>query len=438
MADDIVIEVAEYGPPVTVTPRIAEALDISIAVAEQRLRSLGQRLARSHSLDKSPIRISGGTIQVVGIAGIVTLGSGLELHIRPKFAGTTDDWQEDLLFLALFTSYGHLDPLQRIASRAGARNTMAELVARILTGMIIRNHRLPLKVRRKSVIHSFEPLDEIDPDLLLNPTEEGWEQTVYEMVRDNEYWATIYGGAMAVLPHVRDVHVASTLSETVRRWGVPISNPSRIRAKLPPRLSPWQPAYDLAYELLRNSGFSPGAGRSATFEFTMNTWRMWEALIERVLIMAFGADRVTLQPSYPIGTSIRGRRSSDIDVVPDAVFVGEAGPLIIDAKYKGRSEKGFKGISPADRYEAMAFMQAVSCRKAVLVMPSLSGASVDDAAVRLQTDKLPTGLLTAVSMGVGGIAKSLGVRKVIKTVRDVIMAEYEGASVVDGHVDVIE
>lgn len=421
MADGrLAIEIVEYGPPAHVIGRIADALGVSPAAAEQRLRKLGERLARAHSMDRSPIQIVGTGVRALGIAGIATLGRSVELHIRPKFAGSNDDWQEDLLFLALFTSYGHLDPLHRIATRPGAENTLAELAARVLLGMIARNHRLPLKVRRRRVIHSFEPADEVDMDVLLNPTDEGWEQTVYEMSRDNEYWSTIHGGAMAVLPHVRDAHVATTLSETVRRWGVPTTAPSMIRAKLPPRLAAWQAAYDLAYELARSSGFAPAAGRFAGFEFTLNTWRMWQALIDRTLIMSFGADRISLQPAHAIGKSVRAGREVDIDVHPDAVLSDDQDPLVIDAKYKGRIDKGFTGITPADRYEAMAFMQAVGAARATLVMPSLTAATVDEPAVLLQVDRLPTGSLAALAIGIRGIARNAGVRKFSLALRSAI------------------
>lgn len=414
------IEIVEYGPPAQVIGRIAGALGISTAAAEQKLRELGERLARAHSMERNPIQIVGKGVRALGIAGITNLGRGVELHIRPKFAGSTDEWQEDLLFLTLFTSYGHLDPLHRIVTRSGVENTLAELAARVLLGMITRNHRLPLKVRRRRVTHSFEPSGEIDPDILLNPTDEGWEQIVYEMSRDNEYWSTIHRGAMAVLPHVRDAHIATTLSNTVRRWGVPTAAPSMIRAKLPPRLAAWQGAYDLAYELGRSSGFAPAAGRFTGFEFTLNTWRMWQALIDRALVMSFGADRVSLQPAHAIGKSSRAGREVGIDVHPDAVLSDERGPLVVDAKYKGRGDKGFTGITPADRYEAMAFMQAVKSSRATLVMPSLTATHVGEPSILLQVDRLPTGSLVAVAIGVRGIAKSSGIRKFSATLRSAI------------------
>ena len=116
------------------------------------------------------------------------------------------------------------------------------MVLIFLTATAARNHRTPLKARRRVTTETFEPLGEIDPDTLLNPGEEGWRQTFYAMSSDNEYWATIHAGAHALLGHVRDVQVAVMLRDAVGRWGSPAVRPSRIRRILPPRLSAWQRA----------------------------------------------------------------------------------------------------------------------------------------------------------------------------------------------------
>lgn len=406
----------EYGPPVAIVGDLAAYLGCSPADAEQQLRKIGERLQVQHSLRSSPIEISGNGASAKGIAGTVSIGRDAELEIRPKFAAPGDAWQEDLLFLALFTVYGHVDLIRTVAAATTSQNTMADLVGRILLGLIRQNSRRPLKTRRASTVFSFEPLSELDPEALLNPEDDGWPQRIYEMSLDNEWWATIQAGIASLLPHLRDPSITGGLTDLVARWGRPRTRPSVVRQTLPPRLSAWQPAYDLAFELTRGSSTAPSLGPFATFGFTVDTWRTWEALLERALVMAVGASRVTLQLGHPFGTTAKGAQNSALQVFPDAVVSDSQGLHIIDAKYKGRHELGFEGISAADRYEMLAFMHAVGTDRATLVYPSLEAAAVGAAPKELEASTIPMGTVRAVAIGVRGIGKPAGLYKFIRSV----------------------
>ncbi len=348
MPSRLTVGIVEYGAPRDILPVVAGALRETVAQAEKRLRATGERIQRYHGLAFNPIEIVGDRVMAKGVAGIVALAPGVELEIRPKYAGEGDDWRADLLFLALFAAHGRIDPIRTIASDKSTPNSLADLIARTLLNELRRNHRTPLKARRRVTTETFEPLGEIDPDTLLNPGEEGWRQTFYAMSRDNEYWATIHAGAHALLGHVRDVQVAVMLRDAVGRWGSPAVRPSRIRRILPPRLSAWQRAYDLALELLKNAGFAPGSGAFATFEFTLDTWRTWEALVERSLVMRLGANRVQLQKDFQLGIIHRAGRATSSLVRPDAL-VDVDGPIVFDAKYKGNEERGRNTVSAARR-----------------------------------------------------------------------------------------
>ena len=406
----------EYGPPVAIIGELAAHLGITSADAEQELRKAGERLQAQHSLSSSPVEISGKGVSAKGIAGTISIGRNAELEIRPKFAAPSDHWQEDLLFLALFTVYGHVDLMRQVAAASTSQNTMADLVGRILLALVRQNSRRPLKTRRASTIFSFEPLSELDPEALLNPDDEGWPQRVYQMSLDNEWWATIHAGITSLLPHVRDHSVAGGLTDLVARWGRPRTRPSLIRRTLPPRLTAWQPAYDLAFELNRGASTTPSLGPFATFGFTLDTWRTWEALVERALVMAVGANRVTLQKGHPFGKSTKGAQTSALQVFPDAVVSDSQGLHIVDAKYKGRHERGFEGISTADRYEILAFMHAVGTDRALLVYPSLEAAAVGAAPETKEVSDIPLGTVQAVALGIRGIGKPGGLYKFIQSV----------------------
>lgn len=406
----------EYGPPVPLLSDLAAHLGVPIAEAEQQLRKVGERLQAQHSLAANPIEINGNGVSAKRVAGTVAIGRDAQLEIRPKFAAPGEEWQEDLLFLALFTVYGHVDLIRTVAAAATAQNTMADLVGRILLGLISQNSRRPLKTRRGSIVRSWEPLSELDPEAMFNPEDDGWPQRIYRMSVDNEWWATIHAGIQSLLPHLRDQSISWGLTDVVARWGRPLSRPSVIRKSLPPRIANWQTAYDLAFALTRGSSTAPSQGPFATFGFTVDTWRTWEALLERALVMAVGANRVELQKGHAFGTAKKSARSSRIDVVPDAVITDAQGRLIIDAKYKGRHERGFEGISAQDRYEMLAFMHAVDTDRALLLYPSLVGAAADAAPEELEVSRIPNGTVRALALGIRGIGKQAGLFKFVRSV----------------------
>lgn len=406
----------EYGPPVPIIGDLAAHLGCSPADAEQQLRKVGERLQAQHSLAANPIEINGNGVSAKRVAGTVGIGRDVELEIRPKFAAPGDEWQEDLLFLALFTVYGHVDLIRTVAAATTSQNTMADLVGRILLGLIGQNSRRPLKTRRASTVFSFEPLSELEPEAMLNPEDDGWPQRIYQMSLDNEWWATIHAGIQSLLPHLRDPSITCGLVDLVARRGRPRARPSIVRKTLPPRLAPWQPAYDLSYELNRGLSTTPSLGPFATFGFTVDTWRTWEALLERALVMAVGANRVVLQAGHRFGTAAKGAQTSALEVFPDAVISDANGLHIVDAKYKGRHERGFEGISASDRYEMLAFMHAVGTNRATLLYPSLVTMAVGAVPEELEVSTIPMGTIRAVSLGIRGIGKPAGLYKFIRSV----------------------
>lgn len=232
---------------------------------------------------------------------------------------------------------------------------------------------------------------------------------------DNEWWGTIHAGIQSLLPHLRDPSITGGLTDLVARWGRPRTRPSIVRKTLPPRLSTWQPAYDLSFELARGSSTAPSLGPFATFGFTVDTWRTWEALLERALIMAVGANRVVLQVGHSFGSAAKGAHTSALEVFPDAVISDAQGLHIVDAKYKGRHERGFEGISASDRYEMLAFMHAVGTNRATLLYPSLGTATVDAAPEELEVATIPMGTIRAVALGIRGIGKPAGLYKFIRS-----------------------
>lgn len=398
-----VLTIPEYGAAAPIIPQLATALRITNAEAEVRLRKIGERLQQLHSLAGNPLEITNEGVVAKEIAGVIAITPRVEIEIRPKFARPDADWRTDLLFLALMTKYGRIDPFAAISSSISSPNGMADLVARVIVRAIERNHRTPLRMRRRIVFESFEPEGEVGADALLNPGADGWQQSRYATSRDNEYWATIYGGSATLLPHMKEIETAARLTSTITRYGRPTTAHSRIWRLLPPRLAAWQTPYNLCFELMRSASLAPSGSGQATFEFTLDMWRAWEALVQRGTVIAFGADKVSLQSPTRLGTTTREGRRNELIVIPDATVAGHP-PLVIDAKYKGRTERGPTRVSTSDRYEAIAFMLATGADRAILVYPSVADAHVGTPTEMVQREELPVGELIAVSIGLSGIS----------------------------------
>jgi hypothetical protein len=132
--------------------------------------------------------------------------------------------------------------------------------------------------------------------------------------------------------------------------------------------------------------------------------------------MADGANRVVLQIGHSFGKTVKGAQTSVLEVFPDAVISDASGLHIIDAKYKGRHERGFEGISAADRYEMLAFMHAIGTDRATLLYPSLVAATVGAAPVELELSTIPLGTVRAVALGIRGIGKPAGLYKFIRSI----------------------
>lgn len=142
--------------------------------------------------------------------------------------------------------------------------------------------------------------------------------------------------------------------------------------------------------------------------------------------MAVGASCVALQTGHPFGTAAKGAQTSALSVFPDAVVSDPQGRHIIDAKYKGRHERGFEGISAADRYEILAFMHAVGTDRATLLYPSLVAAQVGAAPEYLEVSTIPMGTIRAVALGIQGIGKPAGLYKFIRSVAAALGSSADG------------
>lgn len=418
------LKITEYGTPQPLIAQLAEAAGLTMDHAESAVIAAGERIRRQHRLRNNPIQIVGGQVKAEDVAGVISLHPGVDLEIVPKYAPVGVDWAADLLFLTLFTTYGRLDVLKPISAGIGKGNALAELAAHVLLDLIRANARTPLRLRQRVTFHSFEPDAEIDPEDMLAPEDEGWRQSGHKLTFDNRYVATLSGACKMLLPHVRSVAVRSQLSAQIMKFGRQTQKPLRGSSKLPPRLTRWQGAMDLALALLEGGSLSPKNGSMSTLGFTISTWRTWEALIERALIIGIGGSKVRPQPTLMLGTATRGALTKDVPVQPDAVITTLRGDLVMDAKYKGRADQPLVGISASDRYEIMAFMLAAKTRRAALVYPSLLDEDACGVWRCFEKMEMPSGEARAYTICVNGISQPGGFTAFMSGLRNIVSAAY--------------
>ncbi|MFV0622667.1 hypothetical protein ACBY01_01470 [Sphingomonas sp. ac-8] len=346
----------------------------------------------------------------------------MDLQIIPKYACDGVNWASDLLFLSLFTTFGRLDALHSIAAGMGEENALAELAARVLLELVARNARSPLRIRRRVTFTSFEPDEDIDPDDMLIPEDEGWTQTGYRLTFDNEYASTLSSACRVLLPHVRRLETRAMLTAQISRFGPQTHEPLRVMHRLPSRLAKWQTALELALAILGGNSLSPQSGSLSTLGFSVSTWRTWEALIERSLVLGLGGAAVRLQPRLELGTLRRGDNEVDILVQPDAMIAAASGDLVIDAKYKGRADQSRTTVSSTDRYEILAFMLAAGSAKAALIYPSTNGNELCGSWKKFETFKIPSGTVSAFTLNMTGISSPGGFTTFLNGLKEVVHA----------------
>jgi 5-methylcytosine-specific restriction enzyme subunit McrC len=370
------LSIVEYGPA-TKIPREAARLGITQDALQKSLEQTARRMSDVLGV-ADPLWFERDGFRVGGVAGLIRLTNGLELEVCPKFLDPADPgWRDDFFLIATLTRYGRVLPKDALQSEAKEKYSLGDLIALTVLEMYEANQARPLRVYKKRTWKSFDIDGELDSESLLAPDESGFLQEGIFLDRKNQYNQVIYHAVSVLLPEVRDGDVRRKLSEVRLRLAPQNSRP-RARPgtkRLPPRHSRWQDLYDLSTEVLR--GFGVGfRDRAQVFApgFVLRTANAWETLL-RMAVRSVMTDRIVLKTEHPLGARTR---SSDgkvalVRVTPDMTVRRSGGLAVpVDAKYKGRiGPDGFEqiGISNADLYETLAFMDATNAKLSVLLYP---------------------------------------------------------------------
>jgi 5-methylcytosine-specific restriction enzyme subunit McrC len=372
----------EYGLPRGIVAEISAASGLSQTNVKGLFHTAGERVASLLGMSAAPITVDRDQVRAVDIAGLIRLAPGIEIEIAPKFLGddaTDTRWREDFFYLANLSKHGKILASERLhAGRAAARDLPA-LVARSVVEMHRDNSRRPLRTYRHVDEWDFALDGDVNPESVVLPSADGFEQTTIRYGRHNVYNSTIKAAAHVLQAEVTDSVLQRQLGRVTADLGPQAAMRSPRRRKLPSRSRRWQDLHDLSVDVLQGLGLVFDPRKPAhTPGYIVSTWQVWEDFLTLAARLAYSAADVRPQHSIVLGTRVRLQNDieteTNLTVTPDLALLSsafDAPPVLLDAKYKTRASVRRQRIDEADIYESLAFAQAAKTQTVVLLYPAV-------------------------------------------------------------------
>ena len=412
--------VVEYSRPTSLFEEISRRSRIPIGRAKDLLSDSAARVRRLLRLEANPVSWVDGGIQFQNVAGILLVAPRIELEVAPKFLGEAPGWREDFFLLATLSSHGRLLDREGLNSSSRETSDLATLIGRSFVEMYNQNRRRPVRAYRRLPHTGFSLEGDFDPEALMFPGEDGFDQEVTTFTSRNSYNAVLRAAASKLASIVPDVETRARLEHVAQhlpRQAVPARLSER---RLPSRGRSWQPVYELAIDILRGFGgtfdpknlFAPG--------FVVSTWQIWEDLVSVGLRLGFGAKNLSVQRRYRLGSRTVAGKASPVSVTPDCVVAIGAGQdqrqVIVDAKYKGNVDRRDRAVSSSDTYEALAFSRATGVNEVVLVYPMMIGSGAESPGRvghvnEFSSTRVDETRIRAIEVGVRRVSETGGLRQ---------------------------
>jgi len=417
----------EYGKPSSLVQHIKDSTGLAEMQVLKLLIDADLRISKQLKVTNNSLVIGTSGVSAKAFAGIIRLSPTIELEIAPKFLGLVDthsEWKEDFFFLLTLSRYGSLLPRENLRSSANAHRDLANLVARSFIQMYESRKRRPIRNYQKFTFESFEYEGDPDPMDLINPSPDGFLQSVFRFDKKNQWNFNILTAAKILANEVTEAELKGGLLRIVNELSPQFKKSLNSRNRpIPSRSKDWETLYELSVNIQNGFGINYLQGKLGAPGFVIQTWRVWEDLLSVALQMAFGTNKIQRQQSNKLGC----RRKSDLkptelNVEPDYLIFDdhEKISLIVDAKYKGHIEKGGDRIAEADIYESLAFSRAVGCERVALIYPKIYTEEKKSVGSCLLFEKIEIGELKiyGISIEVRGIAKRGGLKEFAKQLGD--------------------
>lgn len=421
------LSLVEYGSPVDVSQLNNSTTGLDDEELSKLMLNAGLRISKTLRMSTSPIQISHGSVRAVDIAGILRISPRIEVEIAPKFLGldsVNTRWREDFFFLATLSKHGQLLNKERLKATSGEVGDLHTLVARTMIDMFWSNHRRPLRMYNNRSFVDFAIDGDVEPESIVQPSPEGFEQSRIFYDRNNSYNSVILAAAKRIIPTLRDPSIVSQLERMIQALSPQQKPKSAVRnRKLPNRSVRWQPLFDLSTDILNGFGVIFSNGNLWAPGYVIDTWRIWQDFLKVSMRYGFGSNRVHSQAQKLLGTRqkfLNGNLNKTVEakVTPDLIINAPNSDtpfFLLDAKYKGKIEDGQIRISEQDLYEALAFSIGTNCKNVLLAYPAIPSNNRELGQATI-IEKIKVGEINviAVEIELGGISSTGGLSRFSK------------------------
>lgn len=380
--------------------RLVDSQQINSAPAQVALLSAGSSIKKRLGLRSDPFRFrgtgSGIELQVVGVAGSLTLGK-LSLQVVPKFVTGPErlsEWDTSTLFL--LEALGGKHVISLLAERQRWRShRVVDLIAYAFADAVERG-------LLEQPIHVYRQREESDVVLRgrlnisrqlrsFSRTPHLLECDVDQLDSENGFndvlkWAAIALANASVEPALKTrLQVAGDrIPGHAERAGAQ----RYVRLTPPPQFQAWNDALDLARLLANGMTLSKNGGAGAGYSLCFNMERAFERFVEVALAFAVkseGGNALSASRqewiTYGIPLDSDGKT---LRCRPDNVLRREGRPvMVVDAKYKllddelklVAGQQSASAPSSQDVYELLGGMMAHGCDTGLLIYPSNSASA---------------------------------------------------------------
>ena len=313
------------------------------------------------------LRSEGNGVIASGIAGMLRLLPGVELAISPKFlAKDSATWHQDFAAALSLSISGRILPQRPIQSDFGTDADFTRLMAAEWLASYRHTRRSPLRSYTREPSRSFDISADTDWPQLGQLNDNGFLQSGLRLSKNNQFNAAMAQAAAVLATRIADPTIRQSL-ETASRDLVSPQPVRSIHKNFPSRALPFKPLYELSLNILEGKSPQFGNGRFQAPGYIFRTWPLWESLCEHALRSPLWD--TTRQSTVALGV----RNAAVLNVRPDIQLTTSTNrAVVVDAKYKRREESGKNITSPADVYEALAFLTATKSTLAILLYPDTS------------------------------------------------------------------
>lgn len=396
--------------------KLLSSMGTEIGLPVDNLRSLflqsSGRLGRELRLRDAPFKCEGDEVFASGIAGVIRLGTRVDVEVIPKcFDFENDNWRNDFMVMAAVTRLGRILRREQVSARFRTEHTdVLSLLAAAFLEEFERLSRVPIReyVRSSWVDSNID--GEIDSGEFWQSHPDGFVQDGVKLTVDNRFMGIINEAATYLGSVSADRGIGQRLCRLASGFRSTVDG--RVRKRVPGRYVRWQQLYDMAIAIKTGLGMelSPDGALRAP-GFVLNTERGWEDLLAISLTTQGRGLGARVKPRSVLGS--RHPSGGDVVTFPDLVLTPPSleKPIVVDAKYKGTALKPLRQIASDDLYESLAFLEAQHSDVAVLVYPGGGSSSQQqDTGLLTQFDEVKVGSRRVVGVTVctNGIGRRRG------------------------------